>query len=135
MQSTIKPNELDEMETTENLINRRAIIKATFWVINSPTSVIYKDSVNAKTAGVHTPITIQRRTPRDTTTTVGGYLTITASGDIEDTTALASPQTLSPSDTAEKTLYTIRLYDKETDSAIRHYDNTCSFQGCKWLVH
>lgn len=115
--STPKPNELDGMETTENLINE-AIIKATFWVINSSSPVIYKDSVNATTAGVHTPITIQGELKRGATTTVGGYLTITANGDTESTTALASPRTLSPSDTDGKTTYTIRLYDKATGGVL-----------------
>lgn len=87
-----------------------AIIAATYWSVRSSSPVIYKDAINAATSGVHTPITVIGELRSGTTTTPGGFITVTANGGTEGL-ATASPVTISPTNTEGKTSYTVKLYD------------------------
>lgn len=88
-----------------------AVVKATYWSVKASAPVIYKDAINAATAGSHTPVTVSGELRSGTTTTAGGFLTVTANGGTEAGTATASPVTIAPSNGDGKTSYTVRLYD------------------------
>jgi hypothetical protein len=88
-----------------------AVVKATYWSVKASAPVIYKDAINAATAGSHTSVTVSGELRSGTTTTAGGFLTVTPNGGTESGTASASPVTIAPANGDGKTSYTVRLYD------------------------
>ena len=88
-----------------------AVVKATYWSVKASAPVIYKDAINAATAGSHTPVTVSGELRSGTTTTAGGFITVTPNGGAEAGTATASPVTIAPANGDGKTSYTVRLYD------------------------
>ena len=94
-----------------------AVIKATYWSIKSTSPVIYKDANSATANGVHTPITVIGELRSGTTTTPGGFISVQPNGGAESS-ATASPRTITPTDTEGKTSYTVRLYDTATKTIL-----------------
>ena len=88
-----------------------AVVKATYWSVKASAPVIYKDAINAATSGTHTPVTVSGELRSGTTTTSGGFITVTPNGGTEAGTASASPITIAPANGDGKTSYTVRLYD------------------------
>lgn len=88
-----------------------AVVKATYWSVKASAPVIYKDSINAATAGSHTSVTVSGELRSGTTTTSGGFITVTPNGGTEAGTATASPVAIAPANGDGKTSYTVRLYD------------------------
>ncbi|WP_019540576.1 hypothetical protein [Proteiniphilum acetatigenes] len=88
-----------------------AVVKATYWSVKASAPVIYKDAINAATSGTHTPVTVSGELRSGTTTTSGGFITVTPNGGAEAGTASASPVTIAPANGDGKTSYTVRLYD------------------------
>jgi hypothetical protein len=84
---------------------------ATYWSVKASAPVIYKDAVNAATSGTHTPVTVSGELRSGTTTTAGGFITVTPNGGTEAGTATASPVTIAPANGDGKTSYRVRLYD------------------------
>jgi hypothetical protein len=87
--------------------------------IVTSTPVIVKDAVDAATTGTYTSITIQGKKYDGSTTTNYGWVTVTANGDAEATTATDTSSgvyTLSPTTTAGKSSYNIKLYNQATVS-------------------
>lgn len=80
------------------------------YYIETTAPVIYKDAPDAITAGVHQNITVTGKRINGTATETFGYLTITANGETEASTATANSITTSISNSAGKTLYTVKLY-------------------------
>lgn len=106
---------LGEFSETEVYISKitidYAIEQATFWSLNATSPVIYKDSKDAVTDGHHMPITVKGQLHRGTQIQDGGFITVTADNSVEATEATPSPVLIEPSDSDDKSLYTIRLYD------------------------
>jgi len=95
-----------------------AIVKATYWSVKSSSPVIYKNAPDAIAGGTHTSVTVSGELRSGTTTTQGGFITVTPNGGIEPSTATASPVTISPSDGDAKTSYTVRLYDTASKTTL-----------------
>lgn len=106
---------LGEFSETEVYISKvtidYAIEQATFWNINATSPVIYKDAKDAVTEGHHMPVTVKGQLHRGTQIQDGGFITVTADNSVEATEATPSPVLIEPSDSDDKSLYTIRLYD------------------------
>lgn len=81
--------------------------------------VITKAAPDAATSGVHSSVTIQGKKYDGSTTSNYGWVTVTANGATETTTATDTSTavvTLSPTTTDAKTSYTIKLYNQATVS-------------------
>lgn len=113
--SVKRPHELD--------IEEAAIIKSASWEINTSSPVIYKDSPDVSTEGVHTPVTVTGRHWVGGVMTEEGFLTVTANGDTEAVIASASPVTIAPANNAAKSYYTIRLYNTSAKNELLDYEN------------
>lgn len=102
-------------------------------ITSSP--VIVKDAPDAVTAGTYSSITIQGRLYDGNNTTNYGWVTITANGDTEATTATntaTTPVTLSPESSSGKSSYIIKLYDQASVSGATLLDTqtiTVVFKG------
>ena len=82
-------------------------------------AVLTKDAVDAATTGTYSSITIQGKKFDGTTTSNYGWLTVTANGGSEATTATdtsSAPVTLSPTTTAASSSYTVKMYNQATVS-------------------
>ena len=109
-----------------------AVVKATYWSIKASSPVIYKDAINAATAGTHTPVTVSGELRSGTTTTQGGFITVTPNGGTEAGTASASPVTIAPADSDGKTSYTVKLYDTASKTTLLDTMTIpVVFKGCK----
>lgn len=95
-----------------------AVVKATYWSVKASAPVIYKDAINAATAGSHTSVTVSGELRSGTTTTSGGFITVTPNGGTEAGTASASPVTITPANGDGKTSYTVRLYDTASKTTL-----------------
>lgn len=87
--------------------------------IETNTEVITKDAPDAATSGGYSTFTVQGRKYEGNTTSNYGWVTITANGDTEATTATntaTGPVTKTTLDTAGKSYYTIKLYNQATVS-------------------
>jgi len=115
-------NKLGEYSTVEVQMSKfaidHAIEQAAFWSINATSPVIYKDAKDAITDGVHTQVTVKGQLHRGTDIQDGGFITITPNGETEPATAVSSPITISPSDNADKSSYTVRLYDTASKTTL-----------------
>lgn len=102
-------------------------------VTSSP--VIVKDAADAATTGTYSSITIQGKKYDGNATTNYGWVTVTANGDTEATTATdtaSSPFTLSPASNSGKSSYTVKLYNQATVSGATLLDTqtiTVVFKG------
>ena len=77
--------------------------------------VLTKDATDAATTGAYSSITIQGKKYDGSTTTNYGWVTVTANGDTELTTATdtaTTAVTLAPVSTAGKASYTIKMYNQ-----------------------
>lgn len=86
-------------------------------VTNTP--VIVKDAPDAATTGTYSTITFQGKKYDGNVTTNFGWLTVTANGDSEATTATNTASaviTLTPASTSGKSSYTARMYNQATVS-------------------
>jgi hypothetical protein len=86
-------------------------------ITSSP--VITKTAVDAATSGVHSSITVQGKSYIGATTANYGWVTITANGGTEATTATdtsSAPASITPANGDGKTSYTIKLYNQATVS-------------------
>lgn len=77
--------------------------------------VIFKDALNAATAGPHTSITVSALSSSGTPAT--WFATVTGNGDTERALALQLPSTFTFANTAAKTSYTLRTYSTSTVTA------------------
>jgi hypothetical protein len=115
-------NKLGEYSAAEVQMSKfaidHAIEQATFWSINATSPVIYKDAKDAITDGVHTQVTVKGQLHRGTDIQDGGFITVTPNGETEPATAVSSPITISPSDNADKSSYTVRLYDTASKTTL-----------------
>ncbi|HPC14563.1 MAG TPA: hypothetical protein PLN36_09410, partial [Bacteroidales bacterium] len=115
-------NKLGEYSTVEVQMSKfaidHAIEQAASWSINATSPVIYKDAKDAITDGVHTQVTVKGQLHRGTDIQDGGFITITPNGETEPATAVSSPITISPSDNADKSSYTVRLYDTASKTTL-----------------
>lgn len=102
-------------------------------ITSSP--VIVKDAPDAATTGTYSSITIQGRKYDGNTTSNYGWITVTANGDTEATTATdtaTTPITLSPASNSGKSSYTVKLYNQATVSGATLLDTqsiTVVFKG------
>ena len=112
---------------TANPIRAQAYIGTNGVIGSSPliydivtsTPVITKDAVDAATAGTYSSLTIQGKKYDGNVTTNYGWVTVTANGDTEATTAsdtASAPVSLAPATTAGKSSYTIKMYNQATVS-------------------
>jgi len=103
--------------------------------ISTSTPVIVKDAIDAATAGSYSSVTIQGKKYDGIVTSNYGWITVTANGDTEATTATdtaGTPFTLSPTTTAGKSSYTIKMYNQATVSGATLLDTqtlTVVFKG------
>ena len=107
----------DAPEDSQTRIDE-AVVKATYWSVKASAPVIYKDAINAATAGSHTPVTVSGELRSGTTTTAGGFITVTHNGGTEAGTASASPVMIAPANGDGKTSYTVRLYDTASKTTL-----------------
>jgi hypothetical protein len=92
---------------------------ANVYYIAASSPVITKNSPDAATAGAHSSITIQGKQVIGSTTSNFGWVTVTANGATEATTATntaTTAVTLAPANADGKTSYTIKLYNQATVS-------------------
>jgi len=84
---------------------------STVYWLHTTAPVIFKDSPDVTTDGIHTNITVTGKRTIGATTTDYGYLTVTANGDTEAGTATATTITTAIANGADKLNYTVKLYN------------------------
>jgi hypothetical protein len=85
---------------------------AVFYYLDITAPVISKSTSSPLIAGSHSSITVTGKQVNGGTTSTYGYITITGNGGTEVGTAAAGSVTFTPSNTDQKTFYTIKLYDQ-----------------------
>ena len=105
--------------------------------IVTSTPVIVKDAPDAATTGAYTSITFQGKKYDGATTTNYGWITVTANGDAEASTATDTASTvftLSPASNSGKSSYTAKLYNQAAVSGATLLDTqfiAVVFKGAK----
>ncbi len=119
---TVTARDIDGVATTIKLIQTitkaTAGVVATTYNISTSAEIITKAAPDAATSGVYSSTTIQGKQVASTVSNYG-WVTVTANGDTEALTATntaVTPVTLSPTTTAGKSSYTIKLYNQATVS-------------------
>lgn len=102
--------------------------------VSSP--VIVKDAPDAFSAGVHTSVTIQGKKYQGTNTYNFGFITITANGATEPSSAVdtsVNPVILAPGNNDGKSYYTVKMYDDafKTNPALDVQTIYIVFKGAK----
>lgn len=103
------------LNAVQTVTKSRAGETALIYAIHTSSPVVFKTAPNATTAGEHRSITVQGKKIAGSATTNYGWVTVTANGATEATTATdtaTTPYTLAPANTDGKTTYTIRLYNQ-----------------------
>lgn len=95
-------------KVTSGLIGTNAV----FYYLDITAPVISKSTSSPFIAGTHSSITVTGKEVNGGTTTAYGFITITANGSSEVGTATAGPITFTPSNTDQKTSYTVKLYNQ-----------------------
>jgi len=85
---------------------------AIFYYLDITAPVISKSTSSPLIAGTHSGITVTGKQVNGGTTTAYGFITITANGSTEVGTATAGPITFTPSNSDQKTSYTVKLYNQ-----------------------
>lgn len=97
------------------IVKSKAGSNPQIYTIYTSAPVITKDAPDAATSGTYSSISIQGKKYDGSTTTNYGWITVTANGDVESTTAIdtaSTPYTLNTAAGAGKSSYTIKLYNQ-----------------------